>query len=209
VRRRVAPVINRASVLLTHRNCVPQAPAAQLHAHAIHTVGDLHTEQHWIPPEHLPATLRPYLQAILTNPNHPAPARPIHPGQTWHVSSTPPNHAPRTVFKNLHSQSHQGHHHLRPWRPVNPHSHTQPLQGDQYRWAPHSPADAPPPAFTADLDPHQTATWQKILLQPNTDPHPQGHLQQRILSITPADASDYPSHGPMYTAALRPTPTLL
>jgi hypothetical protein len=124
---------------LPHQHPETQQAAAQLHSHAIHTVGDLHTGKHWIPSEHLPATLRPYLQAILAQPNQPAPPRPIHPGQTWHVSPAPPEYAPRTIFEILHSQNPQGYYHVRPWRPVNPHSHTQPLQGDQYQWTPHPP----------------------------------------------------------------------
>ena len=64
---------------LPHQYPETQPAAAQLHSHAIHTVGDLHTGQHWSPPEHLPATLRPYLQAILANPTHPAPRTPNPP----------------------------------------------------------------------------------------------------------------------------------
>ena len=112
---------------LPHQSPETQPAAAQLHSHAIHTMGDLHTGQHWIPPEHFPATLRPYLHHILTNPNQPAPSRLIHPGQTWHVSPAPTNYAPRTLFEILHTQNPQGHHHIRPWHPVNPHSHKQPL----------------------------------------------------------------------------------
>ena len=37
---------------LPHQHPETQPAAAQLHSHAIHTVGDLHTGQHWIPPEH-------------------------------------------------------------------------------------------------------------------------------------------------------------
>jgi len=195
---------------LPHQYPELQPAAAQLHAHAIHTTGDLHTGQHWIPPEQLPATLRPYLHDILTNSDHLTPARLLHPGQTWHVTPTPPNHTPRTIFEILHTQNPQGHHHLRSWRPINPHSHTQPLQGDHYQWAPHPPATAPPPTLTtADLDPHQTATWQKILLQSTTEHHPQGHLQQRILSITPTDAPDHLNQAARMPTPTRPRATLL
>ena len=58
---------------------------------------------------------------------------------------------------------------------------------------------------TEDLDPHHTATWQKLLLQPTADPHPHGHLQQRTLSITPTNAPDLPRTLPPSPL----TPTLL
>jgi hypothetical protein len=82
---------------LPHQHPETQPAAAQLHSHAIHTVGDLHTGQHWIPSEHLPATLRPYLQAILAQPNQPAPPtpHPPRPNLARQSSSTgirPPHH---------------------------------------------------------------------------------------------------------------------
>ena len=43
-----------------------------------------------------------------------------------------PHQYPETqpAAAQLYSQNPQGYHHIRPWRPVNPHLHTQPLQGD-------------------------------------------------------------------------------
>ena len=43
---------------LPHQSPETQPAAAQLHSHAIHTMGDLHTGQEWIPLDHLPVALR-------------------------------------------------------------------------------------------------------------------------------------------------------
>ena len=122
-------------------------------------MGDLHTGQHWIPPERLPATLRPYLHDILTDSNHPAPARLFHPGQTWHVNPTHRTtpHAPSlksytpkttkdTITSNRGARSTRTriHNHSRATNTTGRHT---PLQ-------PHNHQPSPPLTWTHTKQPH-------------------------------------------------------
>ena len=114
-------------------SCPTLAPSAeQLHQHAITMLGDLHTGQQWMPLDHFSTTLRPQLQPILQGPTQTAPDRPIHSGQFWHLSPTLQQHPARTIDEILPDKRHQGHHYVRPWLPMNPHSHLNPVPGDMY-----------------------------------------------------------------------------
>jgi hypothetical protein len=93
-------------------------------------------------PEHFPAALRTQLQPILQGTPQPAPDRPIHPGQFWHLSPTLQQHPARTIYEILPDPGPLGHHHARPWLPMNPHSHLNPVPGDTYCWTPQAPHSA-------------------------------------------------------------------
>ena len=95
-------------------SCPTLTPLAdQLHQHAITMLGDLHTGQQWMTPDHFPAALRPQLQLILQGLTQTAPARHIHSGQFWHLSPALQQHPARTIYEILPDQGHQGHHYVR------------------------------------------------------------------------------------------------
>jgi hypothetical protein len=85
------------------------------------------------------------------------------------------------------------HHQARVWLPTNPHSHSNPVPGDQYQWTPASPRPTNKPPSTISLSFIQPqAVWRKLLCQPTPNADPTGHLTRRLLSVTTVDQPDYP-----------------
>ena len=156
------PTANATGTPSIITSCPTVAPIAeQLHQHAITMLGDLHTGQQWMTPDHLPAALRPQLQPILQGPTQPAPDRHIHSGQFWHLSPALQQHPARTIYE------------------INP------VPGDTYSWtpvAPHSTSTNGQPICFSTIPPN--TAWKKILCQPNTNIDQSGRLLRRILSIT-------------------------
>ena len=158
-------------------------------------------------PDHFPAALRPHLQSILQGPPQTAPDRPIHSGQFWHLSPTLQQHPARTIYEILPDKGHQGHHYVRPWLPMNPHSHLNPVPGDMYSWTP----VAPPSTSTnshhicSSTIPPNTA-WKKVLCQPNTYLDQTGKILRRVLSITSTDPPQVPN---VQSTVQLPTKTLV
>ena len=134
-------------------------------------------------PEHFPAALRTQLQPILQGSPQPAPDRPIHPGQFWHLSPALQQYPARTIYEILPDPGPPGHHRARPWLPMNPHSHLNPVQGDTYYWTPQAPHSANSDHLNISLSSiPPTATWTKILCQPIIHADQSGKLIRRILS---------------------------
>ena len=88
----------------------------------------------------------------------------------------------------------QGHHQARPWLPMNPHSHLNPVPGDTYYWTLTTPQIPQPTNSTISLyDISPSTTWKKLLCQPNIQTDSAGRLLRGVLSVTNTDPP-LPSH---------------
>ena len=144
-------------------------------------------------PDHFPAALRTQLQPILQGPPQPNPDRPIYQGQFWHLSPTLQQHPARTIYEILSSQEPNGQHHARPWFPMNPHSHLNPVPGDTYYWTP-----------SAHTRPSQPA---RPSVSPTSRPQPHGKsysANQASTRTNPAASSDASSLSSTRTLPCRP-----
>jgi len=181
---------------------INSCPTLAPHQHALTMVGDLHTGQQWMTPDHFPMAIRTQLHPILHGPPQPAPVRYLHPGQFWHLSPPAlPQHPARTIYEILPDKGPHGQHYARPWLPMNPHSHLNPVPGDTYSWTPVMPHSVTTNGQIICLHNLPLATtWKKILCQPTTHVDQSGRLLRRILSITNTDppqmARDCPATQP-------------
>ena len=152
-----------------------------------------------------PVALQTQLHPILQGPPQLTPARPIHQGQFWHLTPTPQQHPARTIYEVLPIPGPHGHQQARPWFPMNPHSHLNPVPGDTYYWTPMTPQMSQTASSTISLyDISPSTTWKKLLFQPSIQTDHAGRLLRRVLSVINTDPPSPPCARPAPLAPASP-----